>query len=118
METSVQGTLGSERSLIFKITRGKNNRVKSTGVEGCFLAAVSSHPVSCPARTLVTWSIVSGDHSSLLSPPTEAPEKTGQCYTVEWSQFRWMTSFFLPSVHGETDGGSQVLRRRAIFFGV
>lgn len=66
----------------------------------------------------MTRSLVSGDNSSLLSAPTEAPELTGQCHTVEWSQFSWMTGFFLPSVHGETDGGSQVLRRQAIFFGV
>lgn len=74
METSVQGTLGSERPLIFKITGRKTNRVRSTGVERHLPAAVSSHPVSCTVRTLVTRSLVSGDNSSLLSAPTEAPE--------------------------------------------
>lgn len=66
METSIQGTLGSEHR--FKNNTGKTNRVWSITVDR-LLSAAASAPVSCSVRTLGdTCTPASGNNSSLLSP--------------------------------------------------
>lgn len=127
METSIQGTLGSERPPILRITRGNEQGLKhrcGKTPPGC-RRQLSSCLLSRQA-TRDTWILVSGNNSSLLSPQkilhlcglTQMPPSQLASAT-RWNGHSsddqllsavcpWGDRWLLP--------GAQ--RRRAIFFGV